>query len=104
MTSQTAPMVMTTLEARVEVDNWHLIRDEYRIATQTPEPGMVASYLVQMRNDSGVWRIVTLWRDAEALAAMRATGTPRGVMVFRSAGAEPTLLVADVAVRTGDVA
>lgn len=99
-TAANAPaMVMTTLEARIDVEDWHMIRDEFRIALQTPEPGMLASYLVQMRNDADVWRIVTLWRDAEALAAMRAAGAPRGVLVFRSAGAEPTLLVADVAVR-----
>jgi heme-degrading monooxygenase HmoA len=92
-----APMVMTTLEARVDVDDWHMLRDEYRIALETPEPGLVESFLVQMRNDADVWRIVTLWRDAEALAAMREAGTPRGVLAFRAAGAEPMLLVAEVA-------
>ncbi len=95
-------MVMTTLEARIEVENWHMLRDEFRIALQAPEPGLIATYLVQMRNDADVWRIITLWRDAEALAAMRAAGTPSGVLVFRSAGAEPTLLVADVAVHGDD--
>ncbi len=95
-------MVMTTLEARVEVDRWDMLRDEYRIALQAPEPGMVETFLVQDRADGDLWRIVTLWRDAEALAAMRTAGTPRGVLVFRAAGAEPMLRVWDVAAQRFD--
>jgi hypothetical protein len=43
-----------------------------------------------------VWRIETLWESRQALDAMRGTGTPRGVQIFRAAGAEPSLTVLDV--------
>jgi hypothetical protein len=41
-------------------------------------------------------RIETLWESREALSAMRGTGTPRGVLIFREAGAEPVLSVFDL--------
>jgi len=38
-----------------------------------------------------------MWESAEALAAMRAGGgTPRGILIFRAAGAEPTVSVLEV--------
>jgi hypothetical protein len=52
--------------------------------------------LVQDINDRMLWRIETLWESREALAAMRGMGTPRGVLIFRAAGAEPVPAVLDV--------
>jgi len=47
--------------------------------------------------DVDLWRIVTVWTSREALNAVRASGqTPRGVLFFRAAGAEPTLSVSTV--------
>jgi hypothetical protein len=46
--------------------------------------------------DSTRWRIETLWTSREVLTAMRQVGTPAGVLMFRAAGAEPTLSVYDV--------
>lgn len=91
--------VLTTLEARVPEEAWPLLRAAYHAAANEREPGMLASYLVQASADPGLWRIVSVWRDRETLAAMRGAGTPRGVLIFREAGAEPTLLVGDVVER-----
>ncbi len=37
-----------------------------------------------------------MWESPEALAAMRGSGTPRGIQIFRAAGAEPTLSILEV--------
>lgn len=43
------------------------------------------------------WRIETLWQSRAVLDAMRQnTSTPAGVLMFRAAGAEPTLTIFEV--------
>jgi hypothetical protein len=45
----------------------------------------------------GRWQIQSLWRDREALAAMRASGEPPAApALFAALGAEPNLQVYDV--------
>ena len=67
--------------------------------THLPE-GLVESYLIQSRSDAEVWRIISVWASGEALAQMRRTEPiPGGVLMFRAAGADPTLVVFDVAGR-----
>jgi hypothetical protein len=65
-------------------------------AAQVP-PGFVRSHLVASVADPSHWRIETLWTSRDALAAMRQAGTPAGVLMFRAAGAEPSLSVYQVA-------
>ena len=61
-----------------------------------PPPGLARSHLVSATADPTRWRIETLWASREALAAMRQAGTPAGVLMFRAAGAEPSLSLYDV--------
>lgn len=92
-----AAQVLTTLEAHVDEAGWSTLRAAFELAADEPEPGLVRSYLIQGAADPTLWRIVTVWRDREALESMRASGSPpKGVLMFRGAGAEPTLLVADI--------
>jgi quinol monooxygenase YgiN len=88
-------MVMTILEARVAPAQWDALRESYESRARLPESGaIVESFLVQGNEDSNSWRIVTVWRDREALDAMRSSGeTPTGVLIFRDADAEPRLTV-----------
>ena len=91
-------MVLTVLEATVAPERAADLQAAFRnAATQVP-PGLVRSHLVTAAADPTRWRIETFWTSREALAAMRQTaGTPAGVLMFRAAGAEPTLSVYDVA-------
>lgn len=58
---------------------------------------MVQTYLVHSKSDPSIWRIITVWENQAALNAMRQSNeTPRGVLIFRSAHAEPKLLIFDV--------
>jgi hypothetical protein len=89
--------VLTVLEAQITPERQDDLKAAYHEAVvDSPPPGLVRSMLVQDINDRMLWRIETLWESREALAAMRGTGTPRGVLIFRAAGAEPVLAVLEV--------
>ena len=89
-------MVLTILEATVQPDRAPDLQAAFRSAASQVPPGLVRSLLVCSASDSAHWRIETLWTGREALAAMRQAGTPAGVLMFRAAGAEPTLSLYDV--------
>ena len=91
-------MVMTILEAHVSADQWAILEKAYNDETQQAlTPGIVQTYLAHSINDPGLWRILTVWRSREVLDEMRKQGTPRGVVMFREAGAEPVLSIFDIA-------
>jgi hypothetical protein len=89
--------VLTILEGQVLPDRQAELREAYSSAAQGAfPPGLLRSTLLQATGDRTLWRIETLWESRETLEAMRGAGTPRGVQIFRAAGAEPTLTVFDV--------
>jgi hypothetical protein len=91
------PMPLTVLEAHVAPEHELALRAAYEEAAQGPFPrGLVRSTLSRGTNDQTLWRIDTLWESPEALAAMRGSGTPRGIQIFRAAGAEPVVSVLEV--------
>src|SRR5262245_54650081 len=89
--------VVTVLAARVAPERVADLQAAYNDAARGPfPPGLVRSTLLQERSDQTQWRIETVWASQDALAAMRqAPGKPRGVQIFESAGAQPTLSVFD---------
>ncbi len=92
------PRAVTVLEAHVEPDRESALLAAYRAAGQEPlPPGLVRSTLLRDVNDPTLWRIETVWESHEALEAMRRGRTPRGLQIFRSAEAEPSLTIFDVA-------
>jgi hypothetical protein len=93
-------MVMTILEARVAPEQWDALRRSYEARARLPDSGaIVESFLIQEAGDGSTWRIVTVWRDQEALDEMRGSGeTPIGVLIFRDADAEPRLTIFTVRV------
>jgi antibiotic biosynthesis monooxygenase len=92
-----AAMILTVLEARVESSHHAALQAAYRDAARDPfPPGLVRSVLLRAANDQTLWRIETLWESRAALDAMRGAGTPRGVLIFRDAGADPALAVFEV--------
>ena len=90
-------MVLTILEATVAPERAADLQAAFRDAAPEVPPGFVRSHLVSATADSTRWRIETLWTSREALASMRQAGTPAGVLMFRAAGAEPSLSLYDVA-------
>jgi hypothetical protein len=85
-------MVMTMLEAHVEKDKWAVLEATYGAAVESLDPRLVRSYLVQSIADPTLWRMMGVWTSRETFEQMRASGeTPRGILIFRAAGAEPEL-------------
>ena len=90
-------MVLTVLEATVALERVADLQAAFRNAASQVPPGLVRSHLVTAAADPTRWRIETYWTSREVIAAMRQAGTPAGVLMFRAAGAEPTLSVYEVA-------
>jgi hypothetical protein len=89
-------MVMTILEARVPKGNWNSLKEAYEKQLRSLPSSIVHTYLIQSSSDNDIFRIVTVWRSREELDKMRSQGTPAGVIMFRSVGAEPSLSIFDV--------
>jgi hypothetical protein len=88
------PRIVTLLEAHVPDDRQPDLQAAYSAAADDGfPPGLLRSTLLQDTNDPTLWRIETLWESRESLVAMRGTGTPRGILIFRAAGAEPTVMI-----------
>ncbi len=91
---------MTVLEARVSMENRPQLQSAYSSAIRNLEPGIVETFLAADTKDSDLWRIYTIWEDRAALDAMRGSGKiPRGVLIFKEAGADPVLSILDVVSR-----
>src|SRR5687768_9838351 len=92
-------MVITMLQANVLPERVADLERAYRERTTELPPEIVESFLVRDAREPFVFEIVTVWRDREALEAMRASGvTPTGVQIFRAAAAEPKLSILEVVV------
>ena len=90
-------MVITILEAHVEEDRSSDLQAAYREGITQLPPQMVQTFLVQDGSEKTDWRIISVWKSRKALEEMRNSGeTPGGVLIFRAAGAEPSLTVYDV--------
>ena len=90
-------MVITILEAHVAEDKAPVLQETYQRAVEQLDAGIVQTFLLHALKDASIWQIVTIWESRAALDAMRQSGeTPRGVLIFRAAAAEPALTVYDV--------
>jgi len=90
-------MVLTVLEATLAAGRATDLQAAFRSGADSLPPGFIRSHLVSSASEPNRWRIETLWAGRDALAAMRQAGTPAGVLMFRAAGAEPSLTLYDVA-------
>jgi heme-degrading monooxygenase HmoA len=90
-------MVMTILGSRVSKENWSNLEQAFQKGSEKRQAGLEHSYLVHDAKDADIWRILTVWSSRAALDEMRkSTETPLGVLMFRSAHAEPDLSVFDI--------
>ena len=89
--------VMTLLEARVPPDRWASLEASYASATEQLPSQMLETFLVQSATDAELWRVVSVWRNRDAMEEYRrSVATPGGVLIFRAAGVEPTLALFEV--------
>lgn len=87
-------MVITILEAQVAPEKATTLEATFKQAIEHLDAGITQTFLLRNTKEQALWQIVTVWESREALETMRQSGeTPRGVLIFRSAGAEPVLSV-----------
>ncbi len=89
--------VLSEVSAVVRPDRENEFLAGVRAMVGLPRPdGLLRTEL--LRGSAGRWRIQTLWRDLDALAATRITPEPprTAPQVFLSVGAEPSLEILDV--------
>jgi hypothetical protein len=91
-----AAQILTEVSATVDANREIELVEGFREITAGGIPdGLVRTEL--LRGQDGQWRIQTLWRDREALDAMRARPEPPAApRLFSNVGAEPTLQVYEV--------
>ncbi len=93
-------MVITILEAQVAAEKTAVLESTYQQSIQHLDAGIVQTFLTQNIREPGLWQILTVWESREALETMRQSGeTPRGVLIFRAANAEPRLSIHRVAAK-----
>lgn len=86
--------MITILEASVPEDRAAILQETYEKAVQKPDKGIVETFLTRGSRDPSIWQIITIWESRAVLEEMRQSGeTPRGVLIFRAACAEPILSV-----------
>ena len=91
-------MIVTILEANIEPGRESDLAAAYAqaVASNNRPAGLVRSELLRDAVDPTRWRIQTSWQNRQVLQAMRGTGTPASILMFRSAGAEPTTSIFEV--------
>jgi hypothetical protein len=95
--SNSARPIMTVLEARVEPDRWAALQGSYDAATGQLPSQMKDTFPVQSTADPAIWRVISVWRSRGALEEYRrSVATPGGVLIFRAAGAEPSVAILEV--------
>jgi hypothetical protein len=94
-------MVITILEANVPPDKIGLLQERFTKASSPLPSAIVETFLLQAAG-TDLWRIETVWVSQEALDAYRTSvDTPEGVLMFRAAGAEPSLTIFQVKEHAG---
>ncbi|MDQ4213156.1 antibiotic biosynthesis monooxygenase [Microbacterium sp. ASV81] len=93
--------VLTEVSAVVAAERESALIAGFAALLDQPLPdGLLRTELLRGSDaeDGRTWRIQTLWRDRQALDAMRASAEPPAApALFRSVGAEPSLTVLTVA-------
>lgn len=91
--------ILTEVTASVDPDREAELLDGFEKLLASPLPdGLLRTEL--LRGAERRWRIHSLWRDREALEAMRASGEPPAApQLFKNVGADPSLQIVEVVVR-----
>ena len=98
-------MIMTVLEAHVPPENWSTLGTSYAKGLEHMPAQMVQTFLVHSTSDATLWQGISVWQSREALDEYRkSVETPGGVLMFRSAGAEPRLSIHEVVTHRANTA
>jgi heme-degrading monooxygenase HmoA len=93
-------MMISMIEAHVARENWHLLEQAFQRSSEQPPPGLEQSFLIHNVENDEEWQIITVWSGMASLQQIQQSKeagiTPRGVLIFREAHAEPTHTIFEV--------
>jgi hypothetical protein len=90
-------MIMISLEAHVDAAKQGLLKQAFKKELASQLPGAIEAVLTQSSNDPTLWRMMGFWASREVFETYRrSVAVPAGVLIFRAAGAEPTLDIYEV--------
>ena len=91
-------MIITALEACVAPEGWVNLRAGYDVLLAHLPAEIIHTYLTQDGAETARWRIITVWQNREFIdrEAQEFREPTPGTLLFRAAGAEPTLTVWEV--------
>ena len=76
-------------------DKWNILVQAYNSLDSAP--GLLASFLLQSKNEPSVWQITTVWESLEALEKMRnSVATPPAISVFQKAGSTSSVQIFNI--------
>jgi hypothetical protein len=85
-------MIVTSLEAHVAPDKQDLLQEAFKKQLAGKLAGAKEAVLTRSANDPNLWRLMGFWESREIFESYRrSVPVPAGFLVFRAAGAEPTL-------------
>ena len=85
--------VLSIMEGDLPPDKAAKLEANFAEGTKALEPGMLQTFFIK---NASKCKIITLWESREAYVMMKSKGTPKGVLMFKYAGVEPSVLVYDV--------
>jgi heme-degrading monooxygenase HmoA len=90
-------MVMTSLEAHVDPNKQELLKQAFKQQLASQLPGAIEAVLTQSSKDPTLWRLNGFWKSHEDFENYRrSVEVPAGFLIFRAAGAEPTIAMFEV--------
>jgi hypothetical protein len=90
-------MVISMIEATLDDGQGKRFLEEFRKTVSDPAQQLMPDEaFVAKQADGTTWRLIAFWKDRAVFEAMRAAMTPRGLVMMRAAGVEPTLTLFDV--------
>ena len=98
-------MMISVISAHVAKENWELLEQAYQRNSQQAPPGIEQSFLVHNIEEEDLWQIITVWSSMPSLQQIQKTKdagvTPRGMLIFQEAHAEPTHTIFEVVEHRG---
>ena len=90
-------MIMTSLEAHVEPAKQDLLKQAFKKELASRLPGATEGVLTQSSSDPTLWRLNGFWESLEVFENYRrSVGVAAGILIFRAAGAEPSMSIFEV--------
>lgn len=83
-------MYATILRGLVVQENWSILEHQYEKLSKDPPEGLTQSFLIQGKEQSSLWQVISLWKNEEMYEKSKESQkTMACEMMFCAAGTVP---------------